>query len=230
MITIRKSNARGRADHGWLLAQHSFSFANYFDRAYMGFRTLRVLNEDRIAPGAGFPLHPHRDMEILTYVIEGGLEHRDSMGNGEVLKAGEFQLMSAGSGITHSEFNASKSEGLHLFQIWIKPAQQSLTPGYQQRGFDGRHNSLRCVVAPVGTGDFLTIHQDVMVYSATLDAGVRLQHPLAAERHAWIQIVHGQVRVNKIELSASDGASISDETSLSIAADSDAEVLLFDLA
>jgi quercetin 2,3-dioxygenase len=229
MITVRKSDDRGRADHGWLLAQHSFSFANYFDRAHMGFRTLRVLNEDRIAPGAGFPLHPHRDMEILTYVIDGGLEHRDSMGNGEVLQAGEFQLMSAGSGITHSEFNASKSEALHLFQIWIKPSLQSLTPGYQQRGFDGRHNVLRCVVAPEGAGDSLAIHQNVAVYSAVLDSGIRLQHELASGRHAWIQIVRGQVLINQVELSAGDGASISDEAAVSITAETDAEVLLFDL-
>lgn len=230
MITLRKAGERGRADHGWLLAQHSFSFANYFDPEHMGFRTLRVLNEDRIKAGAGFPLHPHRDMEILTYVIEGGLKHQDSMGNGEVLQAGEFQLMSAGSGITHSEFNASKSEALHLFQIWIKPAEQSLLPGYQQRGFDGRQNSLRRVVAPDGADDSLTIHQDVSVYSAILDRGVSLLHELSTGRHAWIQIVRGQVQVNQIQLGAGDGASISDETALSIAAISDAEVLLFDLA
>lgn len=230
MISIRKAHQRGSADYGWLKARYSFSFANYHDPAHMGFRALRVLNEDRIDPGKGFPTHPHRDMEILTYVIEGQLEHRDSVGNGSVIRAGEFQRMTAGSGITHSEANPSQDERLHLLQIWILPAERNLPPSWEQRLFEDRRNALRLVASPDGRDGSLTIHQDVSVLSALADAGQTLEHPLAPGRQAWVQVVRGRVRLNGELLAAGDGASLSEEPALSLAADEDAELIVFDLA
>ncbi len=230
MITLRKASERGRGDYGWLDANYSFSFAGYQDAAHMGFRSLRVLNEDRVAPGKGFPTHPHRDMEILTYVIEGNLEHSDSMGNGSVIKAGEFQRMTAGSGVTHSEFNQSADDSLHLLQIWITPSDTGLTPGYEQRRFDDRRNVLRLVAATDGRDGSLTIHQDVSVYSTVLDAGVSLEHTLGAGRHAWAQVVRGSLQVNGLSMSAGDGARLNDEEPITLSANEEAELLLFDLA
>ncbi|MBL4848088.1 MAG: pirin family protein [Planctomycetes bacterium] len=229
MIRLRRGSERGQADFGWLKAKYSFSFAGYHDPDQMGFRVLRVMNEDRIAGGGGFPTHPHRDMEILTYVISGGLEHRDSLGTGSVIQAGEFQRMSAGSGVTHSEANHSASEALHLFQIWILPEGRNLEPGYEQRSFDDRQDTLRLVAARDGRDGALTIHQDVEIYSSLLSAGKSLEHSLAPGRHAWVQVVAGRVRLNDQSLEAGDGAALSEETLLTLSADQDAEVLVFDL-
>jgi redox-sensitive bicupin YhaK (pirin superfamily) len=230
VIAVRKASDRGRADLGWLDANYSFSFAGYQDPAHMGFRALRVLNEDRIAPGGGFPTHPHREMEILTYVIQGGLEHRDSMGNGSVIGAGEFQRMSAGTGITHSEFNSSAVDELHLLQIWLLPAQRKVMPGYEQQRFTDRRNALRPVATQDGRDGSMTINQDTQVLSTLLDAGECVEHALAPQRHAWVQVVRGSIRVNGHPLGAGDGAALSGEASVSITADEDAELLLFDLA
>lgn len=230
MIRVRRAADRGRADHGWLLAQHTFSFAGYRDPAHDRFRALRVLNEDRIAPGRGFGTHPHRDMEIVTLVLEGALEHKDSMGNGEVLRPGEFQRMTAGSGITHSEFNPSPTEPTHLYQIWLEPSRRGLTPSYEQRRFDDIDGRLRLVAAPDAADGALTIHTDARVYLARLQPGERVQHPLAAGRHAWLQVLRGEVTLADEALAASDGAAVSDEAELAIEARQPAELLLFDLA
>ena len=191
MITLRESTERGHANHGWLDSYFTFSFANYYDPRHMEFRSLRVLNEDRVDPGAGFPTHPHNDMEILTYVIEGSLEHRDSMGNGSVVRAGEFQRMTAGTGVTHSEFNPSKTEPLHLLQIWILPAEMGLRPGYEQKEFprNDRLNALRVVASPNGRDASLILHQDAEVLTAVLEAGKSVEHRLGKGRHGWVQVV-----------------------------------------
>ena len=230
MIVIRKSAERGHVDHGWLQAKHSFSFANYHDPAHMGFASLRVLNEDRIAGGAGFPMHGHRDMEILTYIIRGGLEHRDSMGNGAVIRAGEFQLMSAGSGVRHSEANASPTDETHLLQIWLMPSEDGVTPGYEQKAFERADNELVLIASPQPTGQAFVIHQDACIYSAQLASGARLQHPLDAGRSAWIQVIRGTLELNGLLLEAGDGARITDESKLAIDARTRSELLLFDMA
>ena len=230
MIRLRKAEERGRADHGWLLAQHSFSFANYFDPDHMGFRSLRVLNEDRIAPDTGFPMHSHRDMEILTYVISGQLEHKDSMGNGAVIEAGEFQLMSAGSGVRHSEANPSMTDETHLLQIWILPSERNLTSGYVQKRFDGHDNQLVKVVSPSDSNGTMKIHQDVEIYSATLDAASEVDHSLAKDRYAWVQVIAGDLTVNGNELRPGDSAAVSDEPLLNLQTSEGAEFLLFDMA
>lgn len=230
MITVQKGAERGQADFGWLHAQYSFSFANYYDPNHMGFRSLRVLNEDRIDGGAGFPLHPHRDMEILTYVITGGLAHEDSMGNGAVIEAGEFQLMSAGAGIYHTEANASKTDEVHMLQIWLQPNQRGVTPDYGQRRFDDRHNRLCKVAGPAGDGASFKVHQDASVYTALLDAKSSLEHDLLAGRHGWLQLISGRVQLNGVNLEAGDSAAISNEEALSMVAEQDADFLLFDLA
>lgn len=231
MIKIRKASERGHANHGWLDTYHTFSFATYRDPQHMRFRSLRVMNEDFVAPGQGFGAHPHRDMEIITYVLEGALEHKDSMGNGEVLRAGEFQRMSAGSGITHSEFNPSASEPVHLYQIWLFPNQKGIEPSYEQKRFapEERHNRLQLVASPGGLDGSLDIHQDARVFLADLDEGQRIEHHLATGRHAWLQVLRGQVTVNDYELATSDGAAISEESGLGIAARESAEIMLFDL-
>ena len=232
MIKTRKAEERGHANHGWLDTYHTFSFASYHDPRHMRFRALRVMNEDRIAPGRGFGAHPHSDMEIVTYVLEGALEHRDSMGNGEVLHTGEFQRMSAGTGITHSEFNPSRTEPVRLYQIWIYPERAGIEPSYEQKRFpeEARHNRLQLVASPQAKDGSLLIHQDAGIFLATIDAGERIHHGLSTGRHAWLQVVRGSVLLNGNELQASDGASVSEETALTIQATADAEIMLFDLS
>lgn len=233
MLTVRRGNARGQADFGWLKARHSFSFGKYHDPDHMGFRALRVINEDRIGAGGGFPDHGHRDMEIITYVLDGALAHRDSMGNGAVIRPGEVQVMSAGTGVTHSEFNHAAEE-THLLQIWIETDRRGHEPRYDQKQFPGagRLNQLRLVVSPDGRGGSLMIHQDALIYAADLVEGAELTHPLAAGRHAWVQVTRGAVTVDGTALEAGDGAAISDAASITVAATGDepAEILLFDLA
>ena len=232
MIRIRRAEDRGHADHGWLDTHHSFSFASYQDHDHMQFRSLRVMNEDVIAPGAGFGTHPHHDMEIVTYVLSGALEHKDSMGNGEVLHAGEFQRMSAGTGITHSEFNPSSTEPTHLYQIWLFPERKGIEPSYEQKHFDEneRHNQLRLVASPDAVGGSLRINQDARIFLATLNANREVTHELAPGRHAWLQLLRGEATVGDTELQTSDGVAISDERVIAIEARSDAEIMLFDLA
>lgn len=232
MMRVRKAMSRGHADHGWLDTYHTFSFADYQDPAHMGFRALRVINEDRVQPGTGFGTHGHRDMEIVTYVLEGALEHKDSMGNGSVLRPGEFQRMSAGTGVRHSEFNPSPAESVHLYQIWLLPQRQGIAPSYEQKPFgqDEKRNKLRLVAAPDGADGSLTINQDARVYLATLDAGASLSHEMLAGRHAWLQVLRGQVNVNGTLLETSDGLAVSDQRGLTIAGARSAEIMLFDLA
>lgn len=235
MIRLRKAADRGHFDHGWLNANHTFSFASYYDPQQMGFRSLRVMNEDFVSPGQGFGTHPHRDMEIVTYVLEGALEHKDSMGNGEVLRPGEFQRMSAGTGITHSEFNPSPSEAVHLYQIWLLPATKGITPSYEQKKFPDEQ--LRNELRLVATGNeaereatgALAIHQDARIFLSKLDAGRKLVHRVATGRHAWLQVLRGSVKLNGTSLATSDGAAVSDEPQLEIEAAGNAEVMLFDL-
>ena len=232
MVTIRKAGERGHFQHGWLDTYHTFSFADYHDPKWMGFRSLRVINEDRVAPGQGFGTHPHRDMEILTYVLEGGLRHRDSMGNGEVIHPGEVQRMTAGTGLTHSEFNDSKTEPVHLLQIWIFPEKKELAPGYEQKFFadDEKRGRLRLVASPEASDGSVKIHQDARVYALLLGAGEEVTHRLAAGRAAWVQVARGSVTLNGARLEAGDGAAVSDESAVKLAGMKDAEVLLFDLA
>ncbi|MGE3315652.1 MAG: pirin family protein [Planctomycetaceae bacterium] len=231
MITVRRANDRGHADHGWLDTWHTFSFASYRDPDHMRFRALRVMNEDFVAPGKGFGTHPHDNMEIVTYVLEGALEHKDSMGNGEVLRPGEFQRMSAGTGITHSEFNPSETEPVHLYQIWMFPDRRGIEPSYEQKRFpeEERHNRLRLVASSDAADGSLLIHQDARVYLATIDRGTSVAQTLPAGRHAWLQVLRGSVELNGTALETSDGAAVSEELNLSVHATSDAEVLLFDL-
>jgi hypothetical protein len=232
MIQVRRANERGHANHGWLDTYHTFSFASYQDPKHQHFRALRVMNEDFVAPGQGFGTHPHRDMEIVTYVLEGALEHKDSMGNGEVLRPGEFQRMSAGTGITHSEFNPSAKERVHLYQIWLFPERKSIEPSYEQKGFpeSERHNQLRLVASRDAADGSLLIHQDVSIYLANLEAGFALMHPLRPDRHAWLQVLRGGVLLGDLDLQAGDGAAISNEATVSLTAQEPAEIMLFDLA
>lgn len=232
MFDIRKANDRGHADHGWLDTYHTFSFASYRDPKHMGFRSLRVMNEDVVAPGQGFGTHPHHDMEIVTYVLEGALEHKDSMGNGEVLRPGEFQRMSAGTGITHSEFNPSENEPVHLYQIWLLPERKGIEPSYEQKRFpdEERHNTLRLVASPDAEHGSLTIHQDARVYLSSLDEGHSVRYESSAGRHAWLQVLRGAVSLNGHELATSDGVAVSEESELEILANEPAEIMLFDLA
>jgi redox-sensitive bicupin YhaK (pirin superfamily) len=231
MIVVRKSERRGHADHGWLDTRHTFSFGDYVDPEHMGFRVLRVINEDRVAPGTGFGMHRHRDMEIISYVVSGALEHKDSMGHGAVLKPGEVQRISAGSGIAHSEFNPSNSEPVHFLQIWLLPQAPGLSPNYEQRAYPAseRQGRLRLVASPDGSDGSVTIQQDARMYAALLGPGQSLAYQLANDRHAWLQVVMGTITVNKVSLQAGDGAAISGETSLTIAATAPSELLLFDL-
>ncbi|WP_417379210.1 pirin family protein [Gimesia sp.] len=232
MIQVRKSKERGHADHGWLKTHHTFSFSTYQDPEHMRFRALRVMNEDVVLPGQGFGTHPHNDMEIVTYVLEGELEHKDSMGNGEVLHAGEFQRMSAGTGITHSEFNPSSSEAVHLYQIWLYPERKGIEPSYEQKRFPDseQQNQLRLVAAPQAEQGALKIHQDVRIYLSKLDSGQEVTHSLSEGRHAWLQVLRGKVRLNDVPLDVSDGAAVSDEEQVLITATDNAEIMLFDLA
>lgn len=232
MITIRPAQERGHANHGWLDSYHTFSFANYYDPAQMGFRSLRVINEDRVTPGKGFGTHGHQDMEILTYVLEGALEHKDSLGTGSIIQPGELQRMSAGTGIAHSEFNHSKSDSVHFLQIWILPETQGLDPSYEQRDFAPQKTpgKLRLVAAKDGREGAVTVHQNMDLYAAVLEAGDRLSYTLQPSRHAWVQIARGGVELNGTQLKAGDGAAISKETDITLEATEDAEILLFDLA
>jgi len=232
MIRIRKSNDRGHVDHGWLDTRHTFSFAGYHDPDHMGFRALRVMNEDRVAAGQGFGTHPHRDMEIVTYVLAGALAHRDSMGNGSVLRPGEFQRMSAGTGIEHSEFNPSADAPVHFYQIWLKPDRPGHEPSYEQKAFDpaGRRGALQLVASPDAAAGSLAIHQDARIYLATLADGDEAALPIATGRHAWVQALRGQVEVNGEELNAGDGAAISEEREVALRGIDAAEVMVFDLA
>jgi redox-sensitive bicupin YhaK (pirin superfamily) len=231
MLTIRPGNERGHFDHGWLDTYHTFSFADYFDPAHHNFRTLRVINEDRVAPGQGFGMHGHRDMEIVTIVLEGALEHRDSLGNGEVLRPGEVQRMSAGTGIRHSEFNPSATEPVHLYQIWLFPREKNLTPSYEQKALDpaARNNRFQLVASPDGRDGALTIHQNAELYQADLTANANVIHRLRPGRAAWLQVLRGSASVNGNRLTAGDGAAIENEASLDITAIDTAEILLFDL-
>ena len=232
MIQIRKAEDRGHADHGWLDTHHTFSFSTYQDPDHTRFRSLRVMNEDFVAPGQGFGTHPHHDMEIVTYVLEGALEHKDSMGNGEVLRPGEFQRMSAGTGITHSEFNPSDSEPVHLYQIWLFPERKGIEPSYEQKQFpdEEQQNRLRLVASQDAEAGSLRIHQDARIYLSSLDEGKQVSYDLKPGRHAWLQVLRGSVSVNGHSLGTSDGAAVSDETSLSIKAEDATEIMLFDLA
>lgn len=232
MFQVRRADERGHANHGWLDTYHTFSFADYDDPAYRSFRALRVINEDWVQPGHGFGMHGHREMEIVTYVLSGALEHRDSLGNGEVLHPGELQRMSAGTGIRHSEFNPSSTELVHLYQIWILPSVRGLSPSYEQRPLppaDPR-TGWRLLAAADGAGAALTIHADARIALANLSPGQSATYDLAPGRHAWLQVVRGPVDVGGLQLHTSDGLAVSDEASLTIAAADDAEVLLFDLA
>jgi redox-sensitive bicupin YhaK (pirin superfamily) len=232
MITIRKSNDRGHADHGWLNTRFTFSFADYFDLEHVQFRTLRVMNDDRISGGGGFPTHPHKDMEIVTYVLEGALAHKDSMGNGSVIRPGDVQYMSAGSGVAHSEFNASEKETVHLYQIWMFPDKKGYKPVYDQKHFGEAEKSgkLRLVASPDGRDGSVKIRQDNELYAAVLAPGVVVKHELRPERHAYVQVVRGSVALNGKKLETGDGAAISGEQALELRGVDKAEVLLFDLA
>jgi redox-sensitive bicupin YhaK (pirin superfamily) len=232
MITIRKSDERGRANHGWLDTHFTFSFADYFDPEHVQFRTLRVMNDDRVAGGGGFPAHPHRDMEIVTYVLEGALEHRDSMGNGSVVKPGDIQYMSAGTGVTHSEFNASKTEPVHLYQIWMMPDKRGHKPAYDQKNFSEaeKRGKLRLLASPDGRQGSVKIRQDNDLYATVLGAGDSVKHALKPERHVYVQVARGSVNLNGQPLETGDGAAISAEKSVELTGIRDAEVLLFDLA
>jgi redox-sensitive bicupin YhaK (pirin superfamily) len=231
VISVRKAADRGHANHGWLDTYHTFSFSTYQDPHHMRFRALRVMNEDFVQPGQGFGTHPHHDMEIVTYVLKGALEHRDSMGNGSVLRPGEFQRMSAGTGITHSEFNPSHDEPVHLYQIWLFPEQKGIEPSYEQKRFpdDERQNRLRLVASRDATDGSLLIQQDASIYLSSLDEGRQVSQKLAPGRHAWLQVLRGAVTLNGQLLETSDGAAASSETALVISAQQPAEIMLFDL-
>jgi len=232
MLVQRPAAARGHANHGWLDSWHTFSFADYYDPQHMGFRALRVINEDFVNPGRGFGTHHHEDMEIITYVLEGELAHKDSLGNGAAIRPGEVQRMSAGTGIDHSEFNHSKDALVHLLQIWILPERRGLAPSYEQKVFpiEQTKNGLLLVAARDGRDGAVTVHQDVALYAGKLAAGAQVEHALAKGRHAWLQVARGAVEVNGQKLRAGDGLAASDEPRLAIRASEDAEVLLFDLA
>jgi redox-sensitive bicupin YhaK (pirin superfamily) len=231
MITVRTADERGHGRHGWLDTRHTFSFNDYYDPRHMGFRVLRVINEDRVEAGQGFPLHGHRDMEIISYVLDGALAHRDSLGNGSVLHAGELQCMSAGTGIRHSEFNSSQEKSVHFYQIWLLPDRQGLTPRYDQRAIpiEERQGRFRVVATPDGRDGSLTIHQNAEVFLALLSAGEKVAHTLVPSRYAWLQVLHGSVRINDTSLNAGDGAAVSDELVVNMFAIEPSEVMLFDL-
>ncbi len=232
MITVRRAEERGHTVLDWLDSWHTFSFDQYDDPKHTQFRALRVINEDVVKPGAGFHPHSHHDMEILTYLIEGELEHGDNLGNGSVIRPSEVQRMSAGTGVTHSEFNHSKKNPVHLLQVWILPEKKDLPPSYEQRAFSEKERRGRlCLVASSAPEKgAVKIHQDIQVYTSLLKAKESVSHPLKASRHAWIQVARGEVNVNERALKAGDGASVSDEKTISLAAKQDAEILLFDLA
>jgi redox-sensitive bicupin YhaK (pirin superfamily) len=231
MITIKPANARGSGNFGWLDTRHTFSFGHFYDPASMGFSHLRVINEDRVQAGEGFPSHSHRDMEIVSYVLEGALEHKDSTGGGGVLRVGDVQRMTAGSGVTHSERNSSPDEAVHFLQIWIVPARAGLPPSYEQKQFDraSKLGQLRLVASPDGRDGSLVLHQDASLYASVLERGQEVSHRFAAGRKGWIQVARGKVLANGRELAAGDGAALTDEPAVTLAGAGDAELLLFDL-
>jgi quercetin 2,3-dioxygenase len=232
MIQVRRSESRGHTKLSWLDSRHSFSFDQYYDPDWMGFRQLRVINEDWVQPGQGFGTHPHRDMEIITYVLEGELEHRDSMGTGSIIRPGDLQRMTAGTGVTHSEFNHSTTSPVHLLQIWILPERRGLQPSYQQKTFPEKElaGKFRLLAAHDGSDGALSLHQNVAVYAARLAKGQTATHSLAPSRHVWVQMARGKVQLNGKRLEAGDGAAISAETKLEFVADVPSEMVLFDLA
>jgi redox-sensitive bicupin YhaK (pirin superfamily) len=231
MLTIRRAGDRGHADHGWLDTHHTFSFADYYDRRFMGFGPLRVLNDDRVAAGAGFPPHHHRDMEIISYVLEGALEHKDSMGNGSVIEPGDVQRMSAGTGVMHSEYNPSEESPVHFLQIWLLPRRPGLAPGYEQKRFseDDKRGRLRLVASPDGSDGSVTLQQDARMFAALIEPGQAVEHRFAAGRIGWLHVARGSAEVNGQALSEGDGAAIQEESQLSLRSRDGGEVLLFDL-
>lgn len=232
MLTIRRANERGHFDHGWLNTYHTFSFDQYYDKRYMGFRALRVINEDRVAPGRGFPTHGHRDMEIITYVLDGALKHEDSMGNGSTIHPGELQRMTAGTGVRHSEHNASRDQPVHFLQIWILPDGEGLQPGYEQKNFSeaDRTGKLRLIASNDGRDGSVMVHQDVSVFASILNSGARVTREMDSARYGWIQVARGSLTVNGEEAEAGDGVIVVVESSLEIAAKEHCEFLFFDLA
>ncbi|MDJ0595561.1 MAG: pirin family protein [Pleurocapsa sp. MO_226.B13] len=233
MITVRSAQDRGNPNFGWLDSRHTFSFGSYYDPNHMGFSSLRVINEDKVKPGQGFGTHGHRDMEIISYVLEGELAHKDSIGNGSVIRPGDVQRMSAGTGIAHSEFNASNADPVHFLQIWILPERGGIKPSYEQKHFDvaERQGKLRLVASPDGKDDSVTIHQDAYLYVATLNNGDRVNYSANSNRSLWIQVATGGIEVNGRVLNGGDGAAITEETKISFSATTDnTEILLFDLA
>jgi redox-sensitive bicupin YhaK (pirin superfamily) len=232
MIRVRKAAERGHFDHGWLDTYHTFSFGDYYDPAHLGFRSLRVINDDRVQPGQGFGMHGHRDMEIVTYVLDGALQHKDSLGNGSIIRAGELQRMTAGTGVRHSEFNPSDKEGVHLYQIWLLPERKGLKPSYQELalGEAQQRGRFRLVASPDGADGSLTIHQDARLYLASLLPGQAVAHPIEPGRATWLQVLRGSVNVLGNDLSAGDGVAVTDENAISVQAAVPSEVLLFDLA
>lgn len=231
MLKLRKNNDRGRAHFGWLESRHTFSFGHYRDPHHRGFRTLRVINEDRVSPGAGFEEHGHANMEILSYVIDGALEHKDSLGTGSVIRPGELQRMSAGTGIRHSEFNYSQNAPVHFLQIWIIPDAKNITPGYEQKDFGGQLNGqLKLIASRDAREGSVTVHQDVDVYASRLENNQHLSHHFSKGRHGWLQIVHGSIEVEGQTIQAGDGLSISDKNEITVKAQDASEFLLFDLA
>ena len=231
MMTLRRAQDRGHFNHGWLDTSHTFSFAENHDPKFMGFRNLRVINDDRVAPGQGFGTHPHRDMEILSYVLEGALQHRDSMGHGSVIRPGDVQRMSAGSGVLHSEFNASQQEAVHFLQIWLQPAERGIPPGYEQKTLDrgALQGQLRLVASQDGRDGSVTIHSDAAVYAGVFAAGEHGALALAPGHHAWVHVARGTARVNGQELHAGDGAALSQEAAVQVDGVAAGEVLVFDL-
>ena len=232
MLTIRRSHERGHFDHGWLNTYHTFSFDQYYDPRYMGFRSLRVINEDFVAPGRGFPTHGHRDMEIITYILEGGLQHQDSMGNGSVIRPGDVQRMTAGTGVRHSEKNPSETERVHLLQIWILPNAENLTPGYEQKAFseEERRGVMRLIASGDGRDDSVHLNQDVSLYASILDGGEEVELVMDPKRYGWLQVARGSVSVNDEKAEQGDGVVVVGESNLNIKAEEPAEILLFDLA
>jgi len=230
MMKIRKANERGHAEHGWLDSYHTFSFADYYDPQWMGFSSLRVINDDLVMPGMGFGTHPHRDMEIITYVLSGALEHKDSMGNGRVIRAGDVQYMAAGTGVQHSEFNPAKDEAVHLLQIWIQPDRKGVKPRYAEKSFkDAATGKLHLVTSKAGRDGSISVQQDADVWLAKLDAGNRVAHQLAPGRRAWVHVAEGEVTLNGETLQAGDAAALTEPMAVELAATRPAQVLLFDL-
>lgn len=231
MLALRKSDERGHADHGWLNSYHSFSFADYYDPRFMGFRSLRVINEDRVQPGMGFGTHGHRDMEIVSYVLDGDLEHRDSMDNGSVIRAGDVQRMSAGTGVRHSEFNPSKDNLVHFLQIWIEPNVIGIKPEYEEKtlGIEGRRGRLQVVASPDGRDGSMTIHADVVIYAALLDEAESIEYALPVERSAYVHVARGAITVNGQQLNTGDAVAITDEKQVKLENGKQAEIIVFDL-